>query len=78
MVVPLILGKIAKDILDGKLAGSTVDIVPLAFGFVAAFLAGLVACTWMIALVKKSKLRYFAIYCFLVGLVAIAFDYVNS
>ena len=78
MVVPLILGKIAKDILDGNLAGSTVDFVPLAFGFVAAFLAGLVACTWMIALVKKSKLRYFAIYCFIVGLIAITFDYVNS
>lgn len=78
MVVPLILGKIAKDILDGKLAGSTIDVVPLAFGFAAAFLAGLVACTWMIALVKKSKLRYFAIYCFVVGLVAITFDYVNS
>ena len=78
MVVPLILGKIAKDILDGKLAGSTVDFVPLAFGFVAAFIAGLVACTWMIALVKKSKLRYFAIYCFVVGLIAITFDYVTS
>lgn len=78
MVVPLILGKIAKDILDGKLAGSTVDFVPLAFGFVAAFIAGLVACTWMIALVKKSKLRYFAIYCFVVGLIAIIFDYVTS
>lgn len=78
MVVPLILGKIAKDILDGKLAGTTVDFVPLAFGFVAAFIAGLVACTWMIALVKKSKLRYFAIYCFVVGLIAITFDYVTS
>lgn len=78
MVVPLILGKIAKDILDGKLAGSTVDFVPLAFGFVAAFIAGLVACTWMIALVKKSKLRYFAIYCFVVGLIAIIFNYVTS
>ena len=78
MVVPLILGKIAKDILDGKLAGTTVDFVPLAFGFVAAFIAGLVACTWMIALVKKSKLRYFAIYCFVVGLIAISFDYVTS
>lgn len=78
MVVPLILGKIAKDILDGKLAGSTVDVVPLAFGFVAAFLAGLVACTWMIALVKKSKLRYFAIYCFIVGIIAITFDYVTN
>src|SRR5690606_3927460 len=78
MVVPLILGKIAKDILDGKLAGSTVDFVPLAFGFVAAFIAGLVACTWMIALVKKSKLRYFAIYCFVVGIIAITFDYVTN
>lgn len=78
MVVPLILGKIAKDILDGNLAGSTVDVVPLAFGFVAAFLAGLVACTWMIALVKKSKLRYFAIYCFVVGIIAITFDYVSN
>ena len=78
MVVPLILGKIAKDILDGKLSGATIDIVPLAFGFVAAFLAGLVACTWMIALVKKSKLRYFAIYCFIVGIIAISFDYVSN
>ena len=78
MVVPLILGKIAKDILDGKLAGSTVELLPLSFGFISAFLAGLVACTWMIALVKKSKLRYFAVYCFIVGIIAITFDYVTN
>lgn len=40
-------------------------------GFLAAFITGLFACTWMIAIVKKSKLKYFAIYCFVVGLVAI-------
>lgn len=36
-------------------------------GFLAAFITGLFACTWMIAIVKKSKLKYFAIYCFVVG-----------
>ncbi|MBT8319634.1 MAG: undecaprenyl-diphosphate phosphatase [Gramella sp.] len=75
MVVPLIFGKIAKDILSGELMESNADFSILAVGFVAAFLAGLVACTWMIALVKKSKLSWFAIYCFVVGLAAIIFAY---
>jgi undecaprenyl-diphosphatase len=73
MVIPLILGKIAKDILDGALT-SSMDAqagVYLA-GFVAAFVSGLFACTWMIALVKKSKLRYFAFYCLIAAAVAIA------
>ena len=39
----------------------------LIIGFFAAFITGLVACTWMIALVKKSKLTYFSVYCFVVG-----------
>lgn len=75
MVVPLILGKIAKDLLSGDLAGSTVDFVPLLAGFVAAFIAGFAACTWMIELVRKSKLSYFAVYCFLVGTIAITYEY---
>ncbi|WP_300439699.1 undecaprenyl-diphosphate phosphatase [Christiangramia sp.] len=75
MVVPLIFGKIAKDLLSGELMESSADFSILAIGFVAAFLAGLVACTWMIALVKKSKLSWFAIYCFVVGLAAIIFAY---
>ncbi len=50
---------------------SSTDFSILAVGFIAAFLAGLVACTWMISLVKKSKLSWFAIYCFVVGLAAI-------
>ncbi|MDT0646926.1 undecaprenyl-diphosphate phosphatase [Zunongwangia sp. F260] len=77
MVVPLIFGKIAKDLLDGNIAASTTEASILLIGFITAFLAGLVACTWMISLVKKSKLSYFAIYCFFVGLVAIIFEYVN-
>jgi undecaprenyl-diphosphatase len=75
MVVPLIFGKIAKDLLSGELMQSSTDFSILAIGFVAAFIAGLVACTWMISLVKKSKLSWFAIYCFVVGLAAIIFAY---
>jgi len=77
MVVPLILGKIAKDILSGDLAESTTEASILVIGFIAAFISGIVACTWMITLVKKSKLSYFAIYCFIVGMIAIIFDYAN-
>ena len=75
MVVPLILGKIAKDILDGNLAATQTDPSLLIIGFIAAFISGLVACTWMITLVKKSKLSYFAIYCFVVGIAAIVYGY---
>jgi undecaprenyl-diphosphatase len=70
MVVPLILGKMAKDILDGALQ-ATANPGALSAGFVAAFLTGLLACTWMIRLVKKAQLSYFSIYCFLVGIGAI-------
>ncbi len=71
MVVPLIFGKIAKDILGGELTYDSSNFTALSIGFVAAFVAGLFACTWMIALVKKSKLSYFAIYCAIVGIIAI-------
>ena len=71
MVVPLIFGKIAKDILSGELTYESSNFLPFSIGFIAAFVAGLFACTWMIALVKKSKLSYFSIYCTIVGLIAI-------
>ena len=75
MVVPLILGKIAKDLLSGDLTNTTIEPMPLLAGFIAAFIAGFAACTWMIALVRKSKLSYFAIYCFVVGVIAITYEY---
>ena len=75
MVVPLIFGKIAKDVLSGELLESSTEFSILAIGFVTAFIAGLAACTWMIALVRKSKLSWFAVYCFVVGLAAIIFAY---
>jgi undecaprenyl-diphosphatase len=75
MVVPLILGKIAKDLLDGNLAYEGGQAAVMGAGFAAAFVSGLFACTWMIKLVRNSKLTYFAIYCLLVGALAIAFSY---
>ncbi|MCK0179620.1 undecaprenyl-diphosphate phosphatase [Flavobacteriaceae bacterium S0862] len=77
MVVPLIFGKIAKDILSGELTYDSQNFTALSIGFVAAFISGLFACTWMIALVKKSKLKYFAYYCVVVGLIAIGVSFYN-
>lgn len=71
MVVPLIFGKIAKDIIGGELTYDSGNFASLSIGFVAAFISGLFACTWMISLVKKSKLIYFSIYCVIVGSIAI-------
>ncbi|KQC32208.1 UDP-diphosphatase [Nonlabens sp. YIK11] len=71
MVVPLILGKIAKDVMSGDLNYESSASLPLLFGFIAAFITGLIACTWMISLVKKAKLHYFSYYCFAVGIIAI-------
>lgn len=77
MVVPLILGKIAKDVLSGDLTYEAQNFSALTIGFIAAFISGLFACTWMIKLVKKSKLKYFSIYCAIVGGVAILFSIIN-
>ena len=78
MVIPLIFGKIAKDILSGNISMENQNITALSVGFIAAFVAGLFACTWMIALVRKSKLSYFAIYCLIVGTIAMVFSLLNS
>lgn len=77
MVVPLIFGKIGKDILSGDLNFQSSEVMPIVAGFIAAFLAGLLACKWMISLVKKSKLSYFSIYCAVVGSIAIGYALLN-
>jgi len=76
MVVPLIVGKIAKDLLGGDIHFASEEIGPMGAGFIAAFVAGLLACQWMIALVKKSKLIYFSIYCAIVGIIAITYTFI--
>ena len=82
MVVPLILGKMAKDFFDFKLAEAgpvpqeSIATGVLIAGFIAAFITGYFACTWMIKLVKRSKLTYFSIYCFIIGAIAITWELV--
>lgn len=77
MVVPLIFGKIAKDILDGDFGSHATSIGALGVGFIASFLVGILACMWMINIVKKSKLIYFSIYCFIIGSIGIAYAYIQ-
>ena len=71
MVLPPILGAALLKTLDfikePGAAAENISGVALVAGFIAAFLAGLLACQWMISIVKRGKLIYFAIYCFIVG-----------
>ena len=75
MVVPLIFGKVAKDFMSGEITFQSDQFGSLSIGFIAAFISGLFACNWMISLVKRSKLYYFSIYCFVVGTISIAYAY---
>lgn len=71
MVVPLILGAFIldlKDLVSGEeVLNGDMSFAALSVGFLGAFFSGLLACKWMIALVRRSKLIYFSIYCFIVG-----------
>lgn len=72
MVLIPILGAAFLDIVGGKLTSEdNIGLIPLLIGFVTAFISGLIACSWMIKIVKRGKLYYFAIYCFIIGLIAI-------
>ena len=83
MVIPPILGEALLDFkhivapsaeyLAEHGMSEPVGLLPLAVGFVAAFISGCFACKWMIALVKRCKLIYFAIYCALAGILTLLF-----
>ena len=75
MVVPLIVGKVIKDILDGAIDFKGEQFGIMFVGFLAAFVSGLLACKWMISLVRHSKLYYFSVYCYVIGCIAIGYAY---
>lgn len=80
MVIPPILGEALLDILkviggETEAATAGIGIVPLAVGFLTAFVSGCVACRWMIDIVKRGKLIYFGIYCAIVGALLIVFSF---
>lgn len=70
MVLPPIIGNALLDVIKGDFGGG-VDVVPLVAGFAAAFITGCIACKWMIGIVKRGKLIWFAAYCAVVGVVAL-------
>ena len=79
MVIPPILGEALLDVKDMVEVGfseamSGISPVAALVGFLAAFISGCFACKWMINIVKKGKLIWFAIYCFIVGGLAIIFS----
>lgn len=71
MVLVPILGEAFLDIVGGDMAASSITALPLILGFLSAFVSGLFACKVMIALVKRAKLKWFALYCAIVGLAVI-------
>ncbi|MBD9177628.1 MAG: undecaprenyl-diphosphate phosphatase [Odoribacter splanchnicus] len=70
MVLVPILGEAFLDLLKGDFTQgeSGISMLSLTVGFLAAFISGFLACSWMLNLVKKGKLIWFAIYCLVVGL----------
>lgn len=72
MVLIPIIGANLKDLFSGEMASNqSIGAIPLLVGFLTAFISGLLACKWMVGIVKKGGLIYFAIYCFIIGLIAI-------
>lgn len=73
MVLVPILGEAFLEIVGGEFGASSVGVPALVLGFISAFLSGLFACKVMIALVKKAKLSWFALYCVLAALAIFIF-----
>lgn len=76
MVIPPILGEALLDVMKAMKHGTEavagdISMTALAVGFIAAFISGCAACQWMVNIVKKGKLIYFAYYCVIIGIVAI-------
>lgn len=79
MVIIPILGEAFLDLMKGGFSpeASGISNMALIVGFLAAFISGAIACKWMINLVKKGKLIYFAYYCVVAGTFAILYSFIN-
>ena len=74
MVLPLIFGSFLKILIFDEIIFNQEIISLYVFGFLSAFISGIFACKWMIVLVKKSKMKYFSVYCLTLGLICIFFN----
>jgi undecaprenyl-diphosphatase len=75
MVLPLIFGKVLLDLVDGDYTQGNVDLLPILVGSLVAFLVGCWACKWMVDLVRRSQLKYFSYYCFIVAVVTVGLKF---
>jgi len=75
MVLPLIFGSMAKTLIDMQGVPENTNMLQLILGFTAAFFSGILACRWMIVLVKKSQLKYFSYYCLIVSFSTIVYGF---
>jgi undecaprenyl-diphosphatase len=71
MVLVPVIGANVMEISKGSSASGSLDILSIVLGFIVAFISGYFACKWMISIVKKSKMIWFAIYCAIIGMVSI-------
>ena len=71
MVLAPIVGQALLDVVGGGIGASSIGAMPLLAGFLSSFIVGCLACRYMINIVKRGKLIWFAIYCAIVGVVAI-------
>ena len=74
MVMIPILGESFLQVVGGEMTGSSIGVLPLVLGFVSAFVSGLFACKVMIALVKRARLTWFAVYCAVVAALIFIFN----
>ena len=74
MVLPLIFGSFLKILIFDEIIFNQEIISSYVFGFLSAFISGIFACKWMIVIVKKSKMKYFSLYCLAVGIICIFFS----
>ena len=73
MVMIPILGESFLQLVGGEMTASSIAPLSLVLGFLAAFVSGLFACRVMIALVKKARLSWFAVYCAIVAVLIFVF-----
>lgn len=76
MVLAPILGEMLLNIVKGEVVFASIGVVPMIAGFVSAFVVGCLACKFMIDIVKRGKLIWFAVYCALAGVVAIISNFI--
>jgi len=70
VLVPVIAANLLE-IVTGEISNDSSGICIILIGFCAAFVAGYLACKWMVELVKRSKLIWFSMYCVIIGLLAV-------